>query len=78
MVLSKSALFTHLSVVKNCFYILYDANLGYLYENAAAQMITASGNGLFYHTWKKTDNTHDYEIDFLLASNAKLVPMEIK
>ena len=55
-----------------------DANLGYLYENAAAQMITASGNKLFYHTWKKADNTHDYEIDFLLASNAKLVPMEIK
>ena len=27
-----------------------DANLGYLYENAAAQMITASGNKLFYHT----------------------------
>lgn len=55
-----------------------DANLGYLYENAAAQMISASGNKLFYHTWKKADKTHDYEIDFLLASNAKLVPMEIK
>ena len=41
-------------------------------------MITVSGNRLFYHTWKKADNTHDYEIDFLLASNAKLVPMEIK
>ena len=27
------------------------ANLGYLYENAAAQVIAASGNKLFYHTW---------------------------
>lgn len=30
------------------------ANLGYVYENLAAQMLTASGNRLFYHTWKKT------------------------
>ena len=52
-----------------------DANLGYPYENVAAQMIIASGNKLFYHTWKKADMTHDYEIDFLLASKAKLVPI---
>jgi len=55
-----------------------DANLGYLYENAAAQIIAASGNRLFYHTWKKDDGVHFYEVDFLIASNAKLVPMEIK
>ena len=55
-----------------------DANLGYLYENAAAQMIVASGNRLFYHTWKKNDTVHFYEVDFLIASNAKIVPMEIK
>ena len=29
------------------------ANLGYLYENLAAQMIAASGRELYYHTWKK-------------------------
>ena len=55
-----------------------DANLGYLYENAAAQMIVASGNRLFYHTWKKDDDIHFYEVDFLIASNAKIVPIEIK
>lgn len=55
-----------------------EANFGYLYENAAAQMIAASGNRLFYHTWKKDDDVHFYEVDFLIASNAKLVPMEIK
>lgn len=55
-----------------------DANLGYLYENVAAQVIAASGNKLFYHTWKKKDDVHDYEVDFLLVSNAKLVPIEIK
>ena len=41
-------------------------------------MIIASGNKLFYHTWKKDDMAHDYEIDFLLASKAKLVPIEVK
>ncbi len=55
-----------------------DANLGYLYENVAAQLITASGNKLFYHTWKKENNSHYYEVDFLIASNAKVVPIEIK
>lgn len=54
------------------------ANLGYLYENIAAQIIAASGNKLFYHTWKKKDKLHHYEVDFLIASNAKLVPIEIK
>ena len=55
-----------------------DANLGYLYENVAAQMIATSGNRLLYHTWKKDDDVHFYEVDFIIASNAKIVPMEIK
>lgn len=29
------------------------ANLGYLYENAVAQMIASSGRELYYHTWEK-------------------------
>ena len=29
------------------------ANLGYLYENLIAQMITAAGRELYYHTWEK-------------------------
>lgn len=40
------------------------ANLGYLYENVAAQMISASGREIFYHTWLKKESTHYYEIDF--------------
>jgi len=55
-----------------------DANLGYMYENIAAQIIASSGNKLFYHTWKKEDGVHYYEVDFLISSNAKLVPIEIK
>ena len=53
------------------------ANLGYVYENLVAQMLTAAGNKLFYYTWPK-DNTHRYEIDFLLSRGAKLHPIEVK
>lgn len=53
------------------------ANLGYVYENVIAQILTASGNKLFYYTWDKDDN-HKYEIDFLLSRGAKLHPIEVK
>ena len=52
-------------------------NLGYVYENLIAQMLVASGNRLFYHTWKK-DEKHYYEIDFLLSRGTKLCPVEVK
>lgn len=52
-------------------------NLGYIYENAIAQMLAATGNKLFYYTWAK-DATHNYEIDFLLSRGAKLQPVEVK
>ena len=52
-------------------------NLGYIYENVIAQMLAASGNKLFYYTWPK-DDTHNYEIDFLLSRGNKLVPIEVK
>lgn len=53
------------------------ANLGYVYENLVAQMLTASGNKLFYYTWNR-DDTHKYEIDFLLVRGSKLCPIEAK
>ena len=52
-------------------------NLGYVYENLVAQMLVASGNRLFYHTWPK-DEKHYYEVDFLLSRGAKLCPVEVK
>ena len=55
-----------------------DINLGYVYENMAAQIIASMGNSLFYHTWKKEDGIHYYEVDFLVASHAKISPIEIK
>ena len=53
------------------------ANLGYVYENLVAQMLTATGNRLFYYSWPK-DDKHRYEIDFLLSRGAKLFPIEVK
>ncbi len=54
------------------------SNLGYLYENAVAQALAASGNELFYHSWCDRDREKYYEIDFLLARNNKLCPIEVK
>ena len=54
------------------------ANLGYLYENIVAQMLTASGNKLFYHVWPTESGKHNYEVDFLLSRGTKITPIEVK
>lgn len=54
------------------------ADLGYLYENAVAQAIKASGRDLYYHTWRKDGSTHSFEIDFLLTSKNRIIPIEVK
>ena len=43
-----------------------------------AQEITSSGRKLYYHTWRKPDSTHSYEIDFLITGNKKVIPIEVK
>lgn len=53
-------------------------NLGYLYENIAAQILAANGNELYYYTFLNEKTKHNYEIDFLLARKNKICPMEIK
>ena len=54
------------------------ADLGYLYENVVAQAIKASGRDLYYHIWKKEGSSHLHEIDFLVTSNNKVIPIEVK
>ena len=54
------------------------ADLGYVYENLVAQMLTAAGNRLFYHTWPTESGKHNYEIDFLLSRGSKICPIEVK
>lgn len=54
------------------------ADLGYVYENAVAQILTAAGNKLFYYTWPTESGKHNYEVDFLLSRGVKLWPLEVK
>lgn len=53
------------------------ANLGYVYENVAAQIIASTGRKLYYHTWSD-GGIHPYEVDFLVTENKKIVPIEVK
>lgn len=54
------------------------ANLGYLYENVVAQILTANGNALFYHTFMNESTRRNYEVDFILARKNKVCPLEVK
>jgi len=54
------------------------ANMGYVYENVVAQMLTAAGSKLFYHTWPTESGKHNYEVDFLLSRGSKIWPLEVK
>lgn len=53
-------------------------NLGYLYENAVAQILTATGNDLFYYTFYQQEQKRNYEIDFLISKRNKICPIEVK
>ncbi len=56
-------------------------NLGYIYENAIAQMLRTEENELFYHVFSELSDSgrkRHYEIDFLLARGKKIVPIEVK
>lgn len=71
------------SVTENIIYqkLLSDklsADLGYVYENVVAQMLTAGGDNLFYYTWPTENGKHNYEIDFLLSRGNKVCPVEVK
>ena len=55
-----------------------DVNLGYVYENAVAQILTSSGHNLFYYTFKSNTSNHLYEIDFLISDGNKIDPIEVK
>lgn len=54
-------------------------DLGYVFENMAAQMIRAAGYSLYYYTWAQRDDLKKhYEVDFLLTHLDKLIPIEVK
>lgn len=53
-------------------------NLGYVYENMIAQMLRAAGKELYYHTIPYQDGKKFYEVDFVLADQFKVSPIEVK
>ena len=53
-------------------------DLGYLYENAVAQALTAAGNELCYHCFPYGTSNNYYETDFLLSRGNKICPIEVK
>lgn len=54
-------------------------DLGYVFENLAAQMIRAAGRSLYYYTWPaREDLKKHYEVDFLLTHRDKIIPVEVK
>lgn len=55
-----------------------DVNLGYVYENAVAQMLMAKGDNLFYYTMESETSNHLHEIDFLISEGNKICPIEVK
>ncbi len=74
----KSKKFTENIIYNNLLSDKLDTNLGYIYENAVAQMLRASGKDLYYHTILKADGKGYYEIDFLQTDGSKLSPIEVK
>lgn len=53
-------------------------NLGYVYENVVAQILSANGHALYYYTFLNEKSKHNYEIDFLLSKKNKICPIEVK
>lgn len=53
-------------------------NLGYVYENVAAQILNANGHSLYYYTFLNETTKRNYEIDFLLSQKNKICPIEVK
>lgn len=53
------------------------AVLSFVYRNAIAQMLRASGKELFYHAFPVNGGKKRCETDFLFADGDKIVPVEI-
>ena len=57
----------------------FGLNEGMFFENVVAQQLTSSGHSLFLcGFYKKGDDKHLCEVDFLLVKGIKIVPVEVK
>lgn len=53
-------------------------NKGYLYENAAAELIRSNGKDLYKYIYSDPIQKKSYEIDFVIRRKDKLLPIEVK
>lgn len=74
----KSSTFTENLIYQKLLTDKLEANLGYVYENVVAQILTAAGKRLFYYTFPNSTGTGSYEIDFLVSDVHKVAPIEVK
>ncbi len=70
--------FTENTIYKKLLSDKLRADIGYVYENIIAQILTASGYKLYYHTWRAESSNRNYEIDFILSKEGKISPIEVK
>ncbi len=70
--------FTENDIYKKLLNDKLSVNLGYVYENAVAQILTASGNNLYYYSFYDQSAHRSYEIDFLVSRKNKICPIEVK
>lgn len=74
----KDSTFTDNLIYQNLLGDKLPVNLGYVYENVVAQMLTAKGDSLVYHTFQDTSSNHYYEVDFLITRKNRICPIEVK
>ena len=74
----KDSTFTDNLIYQNLLGDKLSVNLGYVYENVVAQMLTAKGDSLVYHTFQDTSSNHYYEVDFLITRKNRICPIEVK
>lgn len=60
------------SIYKQIIFDKIGVNMGMVLENSVAQMLRSNGYDLYFHTFDK------YELDFILSSGKKLIPIEVK
>lgn len=70
--------FTENSIYEKLLSDKLSADLGYVYENVVAQMLKAAGHELYYYTFATESGKHNYEVDFLIADESKINPIEVK
>jgi len=55
-----------------------DVNRGMFFENVVAQELASAGQKLFFSKFKTGESVKVQEIDFVIARNGKIIPIDVK